>query len=278
MLRIGEFNTLKVSKRVEFGLYFSDEEQNEVLLPKKYTDESMEIGSEHELFLYKDHEDRLTATTLEPKITLNKFAYLKVSQLSKFGAFMDWGIPKELFVPYAEQQIPLEEGESHVVRMFLDEKSNRLAASTKVEKFLRYKLINLQPDDKVWVIVYAETDLGYKVVVNNNFSGLIFKNEVFQHINIGDEIIAYVKQIRSDGKIDIALKQKAYKHIESDAKILLNLLNQNGGFLKVHDKSDPMVVKELTQLSKKAFKRAIGNLLKNDLITLAPNGVRLNKK
>lgn len=276
MIEIGKYNKLTVSKFVEFGLYLTDGEV-EILLPQKYITEEMAIDSEQEVFVYKDAENRVIATTLIPKVTLDEFAALEVSQATEFGAFMEWGIPKELFVPHSEQSVPFEVGQKHVVFMYLDEKSNRLAASSKIDKFIRNTLFTVNEGDKVWIMVTKETPIGFSVIVNGRYKGLLYRNEVFRPLEIGDECAAYIKQIREDNKLDVTLNLISHKAIEPDAQKILDLINQNDGFLNVTDKSSPDEIYRLTHLSKKAFKRAVGSLYKGKIISLEKTGLQLLK-
>ena len=275
MLTPGKYHTLTVDRSSEQGFYVTRDEEEAVLLPNRYIPSDLQIGDEIEVFVYTDSQGRLIATTLKPKLTLHEFAPLRVTSVTNFGAFMDWGIAKELLVPFREQDRKLREGENAVIYLFYDEVSERLAGSAKVRKFLDNEHITVETGEKVEVLVYGKTDLGYKVIVNNSHDGLIYQNEVFQEVHIGDRLTAYVKKIRTDGKIDLQLQPIGYSKVAPIAEEILQFLKDNNGWLPLTDKSTPEEIRNKLNMSKKNFKKAIGDLYKNQLIELKDEGIAL---
>ncbi|MCB0629577.1 MAG: S1-like domain-containing RNA-binding protein [Saprospiraceae bacterium] len=279
MLNIGFYNTLQYGRETRHGVYLQDAEGQEVLLPRsEVSDDLNEEGAEIEVFLYTDSEDRLIATTLHPKVIRNEFAFLQVVEVSGVGAFLDWGLKgKDLLVPFSEQQQKMKKGEWHLVYVYLDELTNRLVASGKINRFFEKQMMELKTGEEVEILVGRQTDLGFNVVVNNRYKGLIYANEIFQTIRPGFRLKAYVARIREDGKLDISLRPPGYAKVEPNAEKILELLNQNGGFLGLTDKSDPELIKSQLSMSKKTFKKAIGTLYKKRLIRLEDGGIFLNK-
>lgn len=276
IIEIGRFNELEVLKKTEQGLYLGDAVE-EILLPNKYIPEGIEIGDRIRVFIYTDSEDRLIATTLTPKIQVGEFAYLQVKEVAKVGAFLDWGLEKDLLVPFKEQLQKMEAGQYYLVHMYLDEVTDRLVASSHLNKFLETKNIDLQEGQEVQVLVGPETEIGYTVIIENRYRGLIYKNQVFRKVHPGDRTSAYIKQVRPDQKIDLTLEPTGHLTIEPNAKRILERLQTEGGFLPVHDKTDPEKVKHLFNMSKKNFKKAIGLLYKQRLILITAKGIRLIK-
>lgn len=275
MLKVGQKNTLKILRGTSVGFYLGDDEGNDVLLPHKYIPEEAEVGQEIEVFLYRDSEDRIIATTLKPLIELNKFACLEVTAVTRFGAFLDWGLEKELLVPFKEQNQKLKEGDWAIAYLYLDEETDRLVASVKVNKYLETEEIELEEKQVVEILPYEKSDLGQNVIVNDRYRGLIYENEIFQPITWGDRTKAYVKKVREDGKIDISLRPIGFENvIESDTEKILRLLKESDGSLPFSDKSDPMDIQGFFEMSKKAFKRAIGNLYRQRLIELTEEGIK----
>lgn len=275
MITLGEYNLLRIDRILDQGAYLVDEEENDVLLPNKYMAENAEVDDEVEVFVYNDSEDRLIATNLEPKFTLNEFAFLQVKDVNRFGAFLDWGLEKEIMVPFSEQNQRMEVDRWYVVRLLLDEKTNRLVASNKLNKFLETDFISVEVDEEVEVIVIERSDLGYTVIINHVHKGLIFANETFRELNVGETQKAYVKNIREDGKIDISLQKQGYVNVEPNAKRILEMLKENEGFLALTDKSQPEDIYSQLHISKKIFKKAIGSLYKSKLIRLDKEGIYL---
>jgi len=274
MISIGTFHTLKIARSTNVGLFLSDG-TNDVLLPKKYVPQKYELDDEIEVFVYLDHEERPVATTLEPKIYLNEFALLKVNYVNEFGAFMDWGLEKDLFVPFREQARKMTEGHYYIVYMYLDEKTNRLVGSSKLNQFLDEKNISVAVGEEVDLIVTHITDAGVNVIINEKHKGLMYKNELFEELRTGDRIIGYIKNIRPDGKIDVSRQKQGFEKITDNAGKVLEELRLNNGFLGLHDKSHPDEIKTVLEMSKKTFKQTIGNLYKQKMIELKEDGIYL---
>lgn len=278
MIQLGEYNELTAKRQTDNGWYLVDEEDNEVLLPNKYFDEDFTEGSVINAFIYKDSEDRIVASTDVPLIRLNEFASLEVKEVNNVGAFMEWGMEKDLMVPFSEQQYKMVEGEKYVIRLVHDEKSDRLFGTTKLNKYLVQDHLVVEEGQEVDAIIIDESDLGFKAIIEDAHQGLIYKNETFRTIEVGDKLTAWVKKIRADGKIDLSIQKTGYDHVEPSAKEILGKLEENDGYLALHDKSHPMEIAEFLQMSKKTFKKAIGTLYKQKLILLEDKGIRLNKK
>ena len=275
MLAIGEYHTLLIDRDTEPGLFLKDDEGNEVLLPNKYKPASFELEDEIKVFVYLDHEERPVATTLKPFVKLDEFGYLKCVEVSDIGAFMDWGLEKHLFVPFKEQVSKMRKGDRYLVFCYLDELTGRLVASSKVNNFLVNSELTIEPFEEVELIVSNKTELGWNVIVNELHQGLVYDDDVFQKLQTGDRLKGYVKKTRPDGKIDITLQRPGYRSIEPNAKEVLTHLELKGGFLKLTDKSSPEDIQEQLQMSKKSFKRAIGTLYKQRLITITDEGIYL---
>jgi predicted RNA-binding protein (virulence factor B family) len=276
LIEIGKFNKLEICRQVDFGIYLTDG-VDEILLPEKYIPENAEIGDKIDVFIYTDSEDRLIATTLNPKVSVNKFAYLKVSDINNVGVFMDWGLEKELFVPYKYSISDVKEGKSYVVKAVLDNFSGRVIGIINPKYFFRYESVELNIRDKVDLLVYQRNNLGYQVIVNEQYYGLIYENEIYDTIKIGQRLEGFVKKIRDDLKIDITLKSFGYDSaIEAMPKILF-LLEQNKGFLPYNSKSNPEDIKNKFKMSKKVFKQAIGGLYKKRKILITDKGIELVK-
>lgn len=277
MINLGEYNKLEIAREAEAGLYLSDEEGAMVLLPGKYKPKNYELGQTLEVFVLNDSEDRLIATTEKPKIVLNDFALLKVTAVTSFGAFLDWGMEKELLAPFSEQKEDMEVDRWYVVYMGIDLETNRLYASSKVSRYLQNQYLSIAVGDKVEIMVYKKTDLGYTVIINDENLGLVYHNEVFQEMNVGDRLEAYVKNIRADNKIDIALQPSGYdKFISKASEQVYHTIEDNGGSIGVSDKSSPEVIYETFKMSKKAFKKAVGDLYKQRKITITSGSITLN--
>jgi len=273
-IEIGKINNLQVLKSTEQGLYLGDEVE-EILLPNKYIPEGLEIGDYIDVFIYTDSEDRIIATTLEPNVMRDEFAYMKVKDTTSFGAFLDWGLEKDLLVPFKEQWEPMETGKSYLICAYLDESSDRLVASSQLNKFLSNDDIQLREGEMVSILVGDEHELGYQCIIDNRYKGMVYRNQIFKEIKPGERTTAYVKQIRSDLKIDLVLEKQGQVAVEPNAKRILKALNDNEGFLGLHDKSDPEEVKAMLQMSKKNFKRALGTLYRKRLVLIEEKGVKL---
>lgn len=275
MIEPGKYHTLKVVRSSEQGFYLTKGEEDAILLPNRYIPAGLQIDDEINVFVYTDSQGRLIATTLKPKLTLHEFALLQVTNVTEFGAFMDWGIAKELLVPFREQEKRLQQGEFAVTYLFYDEVSERLVGSTKIKKFLDNEDIALEVNEQTDILVYEQTELGYKCIVNNRYQGIIYENEIYQRINVGNKLTAYVKKVRSDGKIDLQLQQPGYSKVPPNAEKILQQLQDNNGWLPVSDKSKPGEITAKLNMSKKTFKKAIGYLYKKQLISIEDEGIKL---
>ncbi len=276
MLEIGKYNKLRILKEVDFGLYLDGFEQGEILLPKRYVPSSYELDDEIEVFIYNDSEDRIIATTLKPKASVGKLANLKLISINKFGSFFEWGLPKDLFVPVSEQFNNMTIGNSYMLFVYLDERSDRIAGSCKIERFLKKDISLLNPADAVDLIIYRKTEIGFKAIINETNFGLLYDNEIFQKLKIGQKIKGFIKTIRDDGKIDLSLQKTGVSPIEENGKKILTILEENGGFININDKSSPDKISQTFLISKKLFKKAIGHLYKNREIMITPDGIKLN--
>jgi predicted RNA-binding protein (virulence factor B family) len=278
MIKIGNYNNLRVVKTVDFGIYLDGEEAGEILMPLKYVPQGTVPEDFIDVFIYSDSEDRLIATTETPYAKVNEFAYLKVKAVNKFGAFLDWGILKDLLVPFREQKSDMIQGKSYIVYIYLDEKTNRLAATAKINKFISSNIPEYTENSEVEILIEGETEIGYKAIVENQFSGLLYKNEVFTSLFAGDKKKAFVKKVRTDGKIDLTLQKVGYEQIDDISKKILRIIKENKGFIAANDNSSPEMIKVLFGISKKSFKKAIGSLYKERLIVFEADGLRLVDK
>jgi predicted RNA-binding protein (virulence factor B family) len=276
MAQIGRINRLTVTRIRDYGAHLDGGESGDVLLLKKYVPAKCAPGDEVEVFVYADGPNRLRATTRKPHATVGQFAKLRVKSNTSSGAFLDWGLQKDLLVPKKEQHAPMEEGRSYVVFVFLDEKTNRITASAKLDKFLSLQPPVYAEGQEVDLIIYDRTDMGYKAVVNNSHGGMIYKNEVFQKLHIGQQLKGYIKKIRQDGKIDLSLHQPGYQKIDAVARSILKTIKEHGGRIAVTDKTTPEEIYSLFGVSKKTFKKAIGALYKKRLISFDTNGIKLS--
>jgi len=276
VIAIGQHQDLTILRHTSVGLYLGDESGEDVLLPNKYCPENFTIGDTLNVFVYRDHEERKIATNLKPKILLHQFGFLRVTSVSNVGAFMDWGLEKELLVPFREQRQKMEVGRWYIVYLDLDIKTDRLYATNKIEKRLRNDILSINERDAVDVMVMKKTDLGFSVIVNQLHEGLIFESDIFGKLNIGDKVKGYVKQIRDDNKLDISLQPIGFENFnDPNCELILNRLKAQKGFLPVSDKSTPEEIYDLLNISKKAYKKAIGTLYKQRKITLLPEGIKL---
>ncbi|VXC04700.1 CvfB family protein [Maribacter litoralis] len=276
MIELGRINNLEILRDTSVGLFLGDEEGNDVLLPNKYVPAGYEIGQKIKVFCYLDYDERPVATTLEPDIMLGEFRLLQVAEVNEIGAFLQWGLEKHLLVPFREQRVKMKEGQWYVVHCYLDERSGRLVASNKLDKFLSNDTIDLKEWEQVDLVVTRQTDLGWEVIVNERHKGLVYFNEVFKPINIGDVIPGCVKTIRKDNKLDISLQPLGAKVLEPAAKKIYEVLVENGGFLGLHDKSAPEEIRDVFQMSKKTFKKGLGTLYKERKIKIESDGITLS--
>jgi len=276
MIEQGKEIELKIAKRSTFGLFLIDVSGEEVLLPNKYCSEEMKPGDPIRVFVHKDSEGRKVATTQTPKILLHEFSLLKVSAVTGVGAFMEWGLEKELMVPFREQKQKMEAGRWYIVYMNLDEKTDRLYASNRVERFLQNDQISVKEGEEVILVVQQKTDMGYSVIINHKHKGLIYDNQIFSEIRIGDKLRGYVQKIREDQKIDISLQPIGFRNFnDSNSQLIYSKLEENGGFLAITDKSSPEDIYSQFGISKKAFKKSLGALYKQRLIDISPDGIKM---
>ena len=281
MIQIGKYNTLTILRDTQVGLFLGDPNANAdgldgILLPNKYVPQIFEIGEEVEVFVYLDHEERPVATTLQPYILLNEFALLRVNYVNNIGAFMDWGMEKDILVPFKEQARPMEIGKRYLVYLYIDEKTGRLVASSKTNQFLSNDNISVQNGDEVDLIVSHITELGINVIINEKHKGLLYKDEVFDDaIRTGDRMRGFIKNVREDNKIDVTIQKQGYQNIEPNADIILDELRVNRGFLRLNDNSHPEDIKTVLKMSKKTFKKAIGLLYKEKRIEIKEDGIYL---
>jgi predicted RNA-binding protein (virulence factor B family) len=272
---IGKYNTLKILKELDFGVYLDGAELGEILLPKRYVPKESKTGDEVEVFLYFDSEDRIIATTEKPHATVGEFALLRVKSVDKYGAFLEWGLMKDLLVPFREQKVTMIEGRSYIVYVFIDKGSNRIAASAKLDQFLDcipHEYVIGQPVD---ILIWQATDMGYKAIINHFHQGILYANEVFQKLNVGQTIKGYIKKIREDNKIDLSLYPQGFAKVGEHTEVILDYLIKQGGYATISDKTPPDAIYELFGISKKTFKSAIGNLYKQGKIMLEKEGIRL---
>lgn len=281
MIEIGKYNTLTILRDTKVGLFLGNatkdpEGIHDILLPNKYVPKVFEIGEELTVFVYLDHEERPVATTLEPYILLNEFALLRVNYVNQVGAFMDWGMEKDILVPFKEQARPMEKGKRYLVYLYMDDKTNRLVASSKTNQFLNNDVLTVEKGEEVDLIVSHITEIGINVIINEKHKGLVYKDEVYDDaIRTGDRMRGYIKTIRTDNKIDVSLQIQGYLNIEPNAQVILNELRASRGFLRLNDNSHPEDIKTVLKMSKKTFKKAIGSLYKDKVIEIKDDGIYL---
>lgn len=276
-MNIGKINTLKVIKTVDFGVYLDRGDGIEILLPTRYVPEACRVDDEVDVFIYHDNENRLIATTIKPLAIVGDFQWMIVKEITQVGAFLEWGIMKDLLVPFREQKIQMIKGHGYIVYVYLDHVTDRIVASARIDKFLDNVPPHYEHNEEVDLLVVEETKMGYKVIINNLHWGLLYHNEVFRMLDKGEHLKGYIKEIREDDKIDVSLQKLGYEKVDGVARRILDALNHNGGFLPLHDKSDASEIQALLACSKKNFKKAIGSLYKQKLIALEDNGIRIHK-
>jgi predicted RNA-binding protein (virulence factor B family) len=275
MIQLGKTYKLTVLSKVGFGCYLDAENLGEVLLPRKYVPPQLAVGDAIEVFLYLDSEDRPVATTQKPKASVNEFAYLRAVDSTDVGTFLDWGLDKDLLVPFGEQHRPMEVGHSYLVYLYLDKNDGRIVASSKINKFLDdERPHNFRPRQAVNLIIANSTDLGYKAIINHSHWGVLYKSDVYERLSFGQSKRGFIKHIRPDGKIDLIL-QGGQETRDKNTEIIEKYLRQQNGFAPLHDKSNPQLIADLFGMSKAAFKKAIGNLYKQRIITIGKDGIRL---
>lgn len=274
-IKLGDYNRLTIVKEVDFGIYLDGGDEGEILLPKRYVPENCKPGDELEVFLYLDQDERLIATTQQPLAKVGEFACLEVAWVNQYGAFLNWGLMKDLFCPFHEQKQRMKIGNRYVVAVFIDEESYRIAASAKVEHFFATDFPPYQPGEKVDLLVWQTTDLGFKVIIDHAYPGLVYRSQVFKSIRIGDSLQGYIMGVRPDGKIDVSLQPHGRQQTTDFAETLLQYLKDHDGFCELGDKSDAQDIKHRFEVSKKVYKKAIGDLYRRRLITLEDAGIRL---
>ena len=272
---LGKYNQLEVVKEVDFGVYLNGGDDGEILLPSRYVPEGCKPGDMLNVFIYLDNEERLIATTLQPKVQVGEFACLEVAWVNEYGAFLDWGLMKDLFVPFREQKQKMQKGHRYVVHAHVDEDSYRIMASAKVERYLSKEMPSYQPGEEVEVMVWQRTDLGYKVIVDNQFSGLVYQREIFKALEPGMKMSAYIRQVREDGKIDLTLQKDGLQKVGDFAEVLLQYIKDHDGYTPLNDKSAAEDIYDAFEVSKKTFKKAVGDLYNKRLIVLVEDGIRL---
>lgn len=275
-MKIGEYNTLHINRMVDFGAYLIDDDTHEVLLPKRYLTPEMKVGDAIRVFVYNDSENRPVATTEQPKAVVGDFALMRVKAVNKVGAFLDWGLTaKDLLVPFSEQRVDMQAGRSYIVRVYLDPASQRIVASAKLAKFLNQTEPDYYHRERVEVLVVQRSDLGYRVIINNEHWGQIYQNEIYQDVNIGDRLTAFIKQVRPDGKVDVTLAKIEKMRVDDLADRIEQYLHAHGGEMSLTDKSSPDEISKAFGCSKKDFKKALGLLYKQQKVTLGDT-VKLN--
>jgi predicted RNA-binding protein (virulence factor B family) len=277
MFEIGTMNKLKISREVDFGFYLDAGKSKEILLPRNCSPRNCRIGDELEVFIYLDSEDRLIAATQKPKAMLGEFAFLKVVSVNQTGAFLDWGLPKDLLVPFGEQKQKMKEGLSYIVMIYLDEKTKRLAATSKLGRFLNKKPADYKEGEEADLLICEETEIGRRVIINESHWGMLYKNEIFQKIECGQRLKGYIKKMRGDNKIDVSLQRQGYERTGELSGKILDELEKNNGFLPFGSQSPPEEIYRIFGASKKSFKMAIGALYKNRTISIEDDGIKLLK-
>ena len=278
MIQLGQINQLAVARITGSGAFLEDEEGNDVLLPGKFMPADLQVDDLLSVFIYKDNEDRLIATTQESMIQVGKVSYLEVKQISKFGAFLFTGVDKDLLVPLKEQRAKMVEGGKYFVYTYIDEQTQRLTGTAKIDKILKENKPEFQQGDEVQIMIWSQSELGFNVIVNRKFMGLIYKNQLYKDVQVGQKMTAYINKVRSDGKLDIRMNQSAYDKVEPSSQAVMNYLQDNGGSSRLNDKSSPLLIKRTLGMSKKTFKKALGLLYKQGMIDLLPNGIQIKNK
>ena len=274
-IELGKFNQLEVVKEVDFGLYLDGGEEGEILLPTRYVPEGCQVGDRLNVFLYLDIDERLIATTLTPLVQVGQFACLEVAWVNQFGAFLNWGLMKDLFVPFSEQKMKMQVGRKYVIHAHLDDESYRIVASAKVERYLSKDIPDYAPGTEVDILIWQKTDLGFKAIIDNKHSGLLYENEIFCTLETGMQMRAFVKQVREDGKVDLILQKPGFEKIDDFSKTLLDYIKEHGGRIHLNDKSPAEDIYDTFGVSKKTFKKGVGDLYKKRLISLQENGITL---
>lgn len=274
MLKIGDYNELEVLKEVDFGLYLNSDE-GEILLPRKYVTEGLAIGDKINVFIYKDSEDRLVATTIIPKAKVGDIAYLEVKDTNKYGAFLDWGLEKDLLVPFAEQKVKMVTGNKYFVKVYFDEVTKRVVATSKINRHLDKEILDVVEGEEVDLVVYKFTELGASVIINNKYLGIVYNNDIFIKLDVNDKLKGYISKIREDGKIDVTIRKMGFDKLLDSKDVILEMLEAANGFLPLTDKSSPQLIEETLEMSKSAFKKGIGMLYRERKIEIMDTGIKL---
>jgi len=274
MLKIGRYNELIVERKVDFGLYLNPKAE-EVLLPSKYVPENVKVGDRLRVFVYTDSEDRPIATTLAPRAIVGEFAFLEARSTVPFGTFVDWGLEKDLLVPRSEQQARMKVGRQYVVKVCLDARTNRVYGTTRIAANCEPPPGDLVRGQRVRILVYSLTRIGIMAVVDQRYTGLLYRSETYEPLTIGDERVAYINRIRENGKVDLSLKPPGYGSVSGSSRKIMDALRRSGGFIACHDRSTPEKIERLFAMSKKEFKRTIGGLYKKGVIEIRDDGIRL---
>jgi Uncharacterized protein conserved in bacteria len=276
-IKLGRFNQLEVVKEVDFGVYLDGGDSGEILLPTRYVPEECKPGDLLNVFIYLDNEERLIATTLTPLAQVGQFACLEVNWVNQFGAFLDWGLMKDLFVPFREQKMKMQVGRKYIVYVYIDEESYRIVATAKVDRYLSGEIPEYEPGEEVNILIWQKTDLGFKAIIDNKFGGLLYDSEIFAPIYTGMKLTAFVKQVREDEKIDLMLQKPGFEKVDSFAEELLQYIEEHGGTIEYTDKSDANEIYDVFGVSKKTFKKGIGELYKRRLVVLGEKSISLVK-
>ena len=277
-IKLGDYNLMRVVKEVDFGMYLDGGVEGEILLPSRYVPKGLKVGDEISVFVYLDQDERPVATTLQPLAKVGDFAYLEVAWVNEYGAFLNWGLMKDLFCPFREQKKRMEKGQGHIVHVGIDEDSYRMVASAKVEHYLSREMPPYAHGDKVRLLVWQKTELGFKVIIDNEFAGLVYADQVFRPLTTGDRLNGYVDRVRPDGKIDVTIQPTGRRNTEEFSEVLLQYLKDNNGHCDLGDKSPAELISDRFKVSKKTFKKAVGDLYKRRLIELSDNGLTLLQK
>lgn len=275
MIKLGDYNTLKIVKSVDFGLYLDGGDAGEILLPTRYVPQNAKVGDELEVFIYLDQDEKLIATTLHPLAKVGDIAYLEVAWVNEYGAFLNWGLMKDLFCPFREQKMRMQKGQHYIVYIKEDEESHRLLATAKIDKYLSAERPPYKHGDAVDILIWQKTDLGFKAVVDNRYQGQLYEDQIFQPLHTGNRLTAYVDHIRQDNKIDITLQPTGRRQTEEFSEVLLRYLQENGGHCDLGDKSPSELIADRFKVSKKVYKKAVGDLYRRRLITISNNGIDL---
>jgi predicted RNA-binding protein (virulence factor B family) len=274
MIKVGEYNILRVLREVDFGVYLDDGGEG-ILLPKRFVPEGLKVGDEIEVFIYHDSEGRMIATTQQPKGVVGDIVKLQAVTVTNQGAFLDWGLMKDIFVPKSKQISGMRQGAEYLVKIYIDEQTGRVAATEKIEPFLSNEQLTVKENDSVDLTVFRRTDIGYLVIINNVHTGVLHFNEIFRNIGVGDKMKGFIKTIRPDNKIDVVAGKQGYERVEDESGKILRLLGENNGYLPYYDKSDPEAIYDFFGMSKKAFKMAVGKLYKQQKISIEKTGIKL---